>query len=485
MRYYKFFIIIFVLIQQSICYSGVNNRIIITGKIKSPEVVNEILLVNQQISIKDYCKSSIIDSVKGKNIKNFKLSFYTNKINKVKIIFSPMNYACKVLTKPGDSIFINYNCLNEDIKTDFQGDNSLSNDYLNNYLYKRFTDRVYDSVLKTEDYESFKKEFKRCKNNKLKEFKNFFVQTDPHPLLTENFNSTLDIIYFLETIKFKSKFVDDKEKLKRLKKFINNVISKIIKKQNRYSTSFMFRFLIRKCNEFLIRLWAAENNYNLKNLDKELLQRQTYKLIKSNYQGVSRDLAIYSLFNKLLKDYKTNKLLIEEIIQDLKNLNMNIQFHEIILSKYHKIKNLYTNGKAPNFRLKSINGNYYELGQFKNKIIYLHFWATWCRPCIEQIELYNRLCSEFENKEDEIVFISVALERNNSRRLENFLAKKNLKGIKLYTINAGLSEVAKDYGVSSIPRSMIINKDGFIVDANANNHKNPVLIKKINNLIDK
>jgi thiol-disulfide isomerase/thioredoxin len=121
--------------------------------------------------------------------------------------------------------------------------------------------------------------------------------------------------------------------------------------------------------------------------------------------------------------------------------------------------------KAPAFTLSDINGKMVSLSDFKGKLIYLDFWASWCGPCLKEIPPSKKLQQQLKDFE-EIVFINISFDHDTTRWREVVEAKK-MTGIQLISPRGKESEVLKNYDVMTIPRFFIIDKNGMIIDSNA------------------
>jgi thiol-disulfide isomerase/thioredoxin len=142
--------------------------------------------------------------------------------------------------------------------------------------------------------------------------------------------------------------------------------------------------------------------------------------------------------------------------------------------------NLPKGDKAPRFYLKDFNGKPYELKNFKGKIIYLHFWATWCDPCIKEIPTINQLYSRLENKKIEIVNICLD---DNPDKWKHIIEKENLKGTNLICKGNWEKSLKNLYFITEVPHFTLVDQDGLIIN---NKCKGPEEIYQvISKLIDK
>jgi peroxiredoxin len=112
---------------------------------------------------------------------------------------------------------------------------------------------------------------------------------------------------------------------------------------------------------------------------------------------------------------------------------------------------------APEFALKDISGVERKLSDFKNKVVIIDFWATWCPPCKAEIPHFIDLYSQYKDQGLEIIGIS--LDFGGEKILPAFINKNNIN----YTILLGGEEVSDLYGgIAAIPTTFIIDKDGYI-----------------------
>ncbi|MFT5891700.1 MAG: peroxiredoxin, partial [Dokdonia sp.] len=121
---------------------------------------------------------------------------------------------------------------------------------------------------------------------------------------------------------------------------------------------------------------------------------------------------------------------------------------------------------SPDFSFESIDGKTYSLSDFKGNYVFIDVWATWCAPCIQQIPAIKKLEETFKGKN--ISFVSISVDQENAyTKWKDFVKKKELEGVQLYADNSFDSAFIEAYGISSIPRFIIIDPEGKIVNANA------------------
>ncbi len=135
------------------------------------------------------------------------------------------------------------------------------------------------------------------------------------------------------------------------------------------------------------------------------------------------------------------------------------------------------------FKLKDTSGNEIKFETFSGKYLLIDFWASWCAPCIKNFPFFEKLMAEY--KSDPIQFISVSLDSESSL-WKKAVKKYNLPGLQLSDSKAfsGLLPVYCKV-VTSVPRYVLINGEGKIIDFDAPQPDNPDLKKLLNSLLRK
>ena len=115
-----------------------------------------------------------------------------------------------------------------------------------------------------------------------------------------------------------------------------------------------------------------------------------------------------------------------------------------------------TKGEEPDFALQDTEGREVRLADFRGKVVLLEFFATWCPPCRMAVPDMNQLNSSLKGKDVAILAIAIG------ERMEDVRGFAKEQGI-TYTVLVDNEGVDSLYGVSTIPTTIILDKNGAVV----------------------
>ena len=116
---------------------------------------------------------------------------------------------------------------------------------------------------------------------------------------------------------------------------------------------------------------------------------------------------------------------------------------------------------APEFTYKDINGQAVSLSDLKGKYVLIDIWATWCGPCLQEVPHLQALEEKMHNRN--IAFVSISCDEDKAK-WETMVKERPLKGIQLHT--DGDREFTDAFRLNGIPRFILIDKEGKVLDAN-------------------
>lgn len=138
--------------------------------------------------------------------------------------------------------------------------------------------------------------------------------------------------------------------------------------------------------------------------------------------------------------------------------------------------------QAVNFTWVDVTGKTVSFKDYTNgKVVFLNFWGTWCPPCRREIPDIVTISNELKDKD--FVVIGIALERGNNpeKKLEAFM---EANGIKYHNFLADKSLTEAYGGISSVPTTFIIDKNGKIVEKIVGMQTKEKFMQSINKVLD-
>jgi len=117
---------------------------------------------------------------------------------------------------------------------------------------------------------------------------------------------------------------------------------------------------------------------------------------------------------------------------------------------------------------KQFDGSPFDAKQLEGKTVLVEFWATWCGPCVAELPMLKDVYSKYHERGFEIVGISLDDDR---RRLDDFLKREELPWTIIFGDDPKATgwnmPPARQYGIMSLPRSVLIDKTGKVVSIDA------------------
>jgi thiol-disulfide isomerase/thioredoxin len=111
---------------------------------------------------------------------------------------------------------------------------------------------------------------------------------------------------------------------------------------------------------------------------------------------------------------------------------------------------------APEFEVKTLNGDTIALDQLAGKVVVMDFWATWCPPCRESVPELKALTQKYPH--DKLVVVSFSAD-SDEQAWKSFIAQKNMDWAQYWDHDGCIRD---KFGVNAFPTYLVIDPEGFV-----------------------
>ena len=154
-------------------------------------------------------------------------------------------------------------------------------------------------------------------------------------------------------------------------------------------------------------------------------------------------------------------------------------YHNQLEERVNEFYRLKEGKAAPDFMLLDTAGNVVSLADFRKKHVYIDFWASWCMPCIRQFPYADSLAKKYS--EEDLMFIYINMDTKESQ-WKNALKGHKSHGVHLFAGGFN-TQIAKDYGISSLPKYFLIDPYGIFIETDAPRPSDPALENRLDFLL--
>ena len=118
----------------------------------------------------------------------------------------------------------------------------------------------------------------------------------------------------------------------------------------------------------------------------------------------------------------------------------------------------YVNYQAPNFTLNTLEEAATTLGDYRESVVLLNFWASWCIPCKEEMPVIQAAYEKYHDRGLVVLGINMT-DLDERKAIEQFVRDT---GVTFPILLDETGSVSTDYRVISIPTSFFIDRSGII-----------------------
>lgn len=227
--------------------------------------------------------------------------------------------------------------------------------------------------------------------------------------------------------------------------------------------------------------WRVTGQFNFNFRDP----RESFTFVKNSslLSPEVKDKMLYISLNKIDNYFH------DEIEKYLKSFTEVVTAKTLIEKAQIKYqKDIVPTGKPSNLHLLTLDKKQTIIEEVlqkkKGKVLFIDIWASWCRPCIEEMKYSKSLKETYKNKNFEVLFFSMDDNDLRWKKASERLEIDNMEN-SFRILDVENSKFVKENKLKTIPRYMIIDKEGILINSNAPRPSDPKIRKVFDELLKK
>jgi len=126
------------------------------------------------------------------------------------------------------------------------------------------------------------------------------------------------------------------------------------------------------------------------------------------------------------------------------------------IAGFKKVKQMEIGKPAPDFVVQDASGKIWELSSLKGKVVFVNFWATWCKPCRDEMPSMEALNKAMTGQPFQMLGIAF----NDDLQMADSFARR--LGATFPVLASSGQELTKAYMITGVPETFLIDPDGIL-----------------------
>ena len=220
-----------------------------------------------------------------------------------------------------------------------------------------------------------------------------------------------------------------------------------------YITNYLGEKSLKTKNQITDKHFAFIKTVDKAVTNKEIKQQLLYSIGRLHLDKIQELDSAYAILDKAL---------------------INKNYKKEVTAKYESIKRTAKGKPTPGFQFLSSEGDSLSLNDLKGKLVYIDIWATWCVPCMRELPSLKKMKEHF--KEEDLAIVSICT-WDEQEKWKKMMSRKKMDGLQLFTEHE--NKFFDFFLVYGVPRFILLDKNGKIIDAHAKKPSQPELWEEI------
>ncbi|MBR9922510.1 MAG: TlpA family protein disulfide reductase [Bacteroidetes bacterium] len=238
-----------------------------------------------------------------------------------------------------------------------------------------------------------------------------------------------------------------------------------------------FDALERPVYQHFLKAWLLYQYAPNQSTVNGLIGGELFQLAEDEFQDRSKDYVLAAL---LIRYYNrtADATYAQKHFEPFRAAATHQPYVDAVIKSYGSGLAVRDNSYAPEFEFFTPDGDMKRLADFRGQVVYVSFWASWCKPCFKNFDNTKALRQQLEDMG--VVLLNVSIDESEPD-FHKALEKHDISGMNVLAYK--LDDVKLNYQLSSIPAYYIVNKEGRLAYLSDSENRN--ILKEFRELVDK